>query len=169
MRLVELDRIADADWQQVVAGEPEPWGSVGEALQWREKTRSLGLRDDEGNLVALAGVLLAEVRVEDTRFQVAGIGGVIVTRSARGRGFARVLIERLLEIARELGAERAMLFCLPANVGLYTKFGFQSIEAPVWAAQPGGSIEMPLHAMWKPLTAAARWPTGKIELLDGPF
>jgi GNAT superfamily N-acetyltransferase len=169
VRLVELDRIADGDWQQVVAGEPEPWGGVGEALQWRDKSHKLGLCDDAGKLVALAGLVLAEIRVADEPLQVAGIGGVIVTRSARGHGFARMLIERLLQLAHQLGAERAMLFCVPANIGLYAKFGFQLIEEPVWAAQPGGSIEMPLHAMWKPLTPAANWPGGKIELLDEPF
>jgi GNAT superfamily N-acetyltransferase len=167
--LVELGRITNGDWQQVLAGESEPWGGVGEALQWREKSHNLGLYDDAGNLVALAGVVLVEVRVADTLLKVAGVGGVIVTRSARGRGFARVLIERLLQIAHQLDAERAMLFCSPSNIGLYDKFGFRVIEEPVWAAQPGGSIEMPLRAMWKPLTPATNWPRGKIELLDEPF
>jgi GNAT superfamily N-acetyltransferase len=169
MRLIELDRVADGDWQQVVAGESEPWGSVGEALQWREKSHNLGLCDDGGDLVALAGLVLAEVRVAGAPLPVAGIGGVIVTRSARGRGFARVLIERLLEIAHRLGVERAMLFCLPANIGLYAKFGFQLIQEPVWVAQPEGLVEMPLRAMWKPLTPTADWPEGRIELLYEPF
>lgn len=169
MRLVELERITDVDWRQVVAEESKPWGGVGETLQWREKSHNLGLRDNAGNLVALAGLVLTEVRVADAPLQVAGIGGVIVTRSARGQGFARVLIERLLQIAHRLDAERAMLFCAPANIGLYTKFGFQLIEEPVWAAQPGGSIEMPLQAMWKALTPAANWPAGKIELVGEPF
>jgi GNAT superfamily N-acetyltransferase len=169
VRLVELDRITDGDWQQVVTGESKPWGGVGETLQWREKSHNLGLCDDAGNLVALAGLVLAEVRVAEAPLQVAGIGGVIVTRSVRGRGFARMLIERLLQIAHELRAERAMLFCLPANVSLYAKLGFQLIEEPVWAVQAGGLIEMPLRAMWKPLTPAANWPRGKVELLDEPF
>jgi GNAT superfamily N-acetyltransferase len=169
VRLVELKRITDDDWRGVLAGEPEPWGGVGETLRWREKSHNLGLCDDAGNLVALGGLVLAEIRVAGTPLQVAGIGGVIVTRSARGHGFARTLIERLLQIAPQLGAERAMLFCTPANIGLYAKFGFQLIEEPVWAAQPGGSIEMPLRAMWTPLTPAASWPAGKIELLGEPF
>jgi len=62
-----------------------------------------------------------------------------------------------------------MLFCLPANVALYAKFGFEPIEEPVWAAQPDGSVEMPLPAMWKPLAPAARWPAGRVELLGEPF
>jgi GNAT superfamily N-acetyltransferase len=169
VRLEELDDITQADWEQVVAGEPEPFGAVGEELQWRRKSRYLGLRDDAGALVGLAGVVLAEARVDGAPLQVAGIGGVIVTRAARGGGLARVLIERVLEIAPELGAELAMLFCLPANVGLYAKFGFELIETPVSARQPGGVIEVPMCAMWRPLTSTARWPPGSIELTGEPF
>ncbi len=169
VRLVELGRITGGEWQQVIAGEPQPWGGTGETLHWRQKSHNLGLRDDAGNLVALAGLVLAEVRVAGAPLQVAGIGGVIVTRSARGRGFARLLIERLLQIAHQLGAERAMLFCSPTNVGLYAKLGFQLIPPPVWAAQPAGAIEMPMRAMWRALTPTTTWPAGEVELLEEPF
>jgi predicted N-acetyltransferase YhbS len=113
--------------------------------------------------------VLADVRVGETTLEVAGIGGVIVTRVARGRGLARALIEHLLQLAHQLEVQRAMLFCLPAYVGLYTKFGFQLIEQPVFAQQPRGLIEMPMGAMWKPLMSSARWPEGRIELLGEPF
>lgn len=169
MRLVELDSVTEADWQEVIAGEPDPFGGVGEELQWRAKSRNLGLRDDAGKLVGLGGLVLADVRVDGSVLQVVGVGGVIVTRAARGRGLARELIERLLEIAPELGAERAMLFCVPANVGLYAKFGFREIEAPVTAQQPGGPLEIPMRAMWRPLTSSAIWPSGAVELNDEPF
>ncbi len=169
MRLVELAKVTDRDWRQVIAGEPEPWGGVGETLHWRTSTHRLGLRDEAGTLVALAGLLLADVRVGDSLLQVAGIGGVIVTRAARGRGLARLLIERVLQVANELGAERATLFCSPANVRLYAKFGFKLIEGPVFAQQPSGVIEMPMLAMWKPLTAGADWPEGRVELPEEPF
>ncbi len=167
--MVELKRVTDENWRQVIAGEPRPWGGVGEALHWRAKSHNLGLRDDAGRLVALAGLVLAEVRVADASLQVVGIGGVIVTRAARRRGLARVLIERALQIADEFDAERAMLFCLPANVGLYAKFGFQPIQESVFAQQPAGMIEMPLCTMWKPLASAVDWPEGSVELPDEPF
>ena len=35
-----------------------------------------------------------------------------------------------------------MLFFLPANVGLYAKFGFQLIQEPAFAQQPSGMIEI---------------------------
>jgi predicted N-acetyltransferase YhbS len=169
VRLIELERISEEDWRRVIAGEHEPWGGVGEALRWREKSHHLGVLDDTENLVALAGIVLADVRAGETSFQVAGIGGVFVTKALRGRGVARMLIERALEIVAELGAERAMLFCLPANVGLYAKFGFELVAAPVWAQQPGGLVEVPMRAMWKPLTDGARWPDGEVTLLGEPF
>jgi predicted N-acetyltransferase YhbS len=101
--------------------------------------------------------------------QVAGIGGVIVTKAARGQGLARMMVKRLLEIAVELGAQRAMLFCLPANMSLYAKFGFQPIEQTVSAQQPGGPIAVPMRAMWKPLAGATSWPEGRVELQGEPF
>jgi predicted GNAT family N-acyltransferase len=170
MRLVELDTLSEPYWEELVAGEHEPFGGTGEKLVWRDKTRIVGVRDDDGQLVAAAGVVLAEVKVgQESPFEVAGLGGLIVTRSARGRGLARLLCRRLLEIAGELKAQRAMLFCLPRLMPLYGKFGFVQIDEPVWADQPGGRIEMPLPAMWNALSSDASWPSGRVELLGEPF
>jgi predicted GNAT family N-acyltransferase len=170
MQVVALDRLAEPYWEELVAGEQEPWGSVGEELSWRDKTRNIGLRDESGRLLAAGGAVLAEVRVgQEPPFQVVGLGGLIVTRSARGRGLARLLARQLLVVAGEFGTERAMLFCQSKLMPLYGAFGFVPIEAPVWADQPGGRIEMPLPAMWKMLGGDAGWPAGRVELLGEPF
>ncbi|HEY2768076.1 MAG TPA: GNAT family N-acetyltransferase [Solirubrobacteraceae bacterium] len=170
MRLVELNRLSESSWDELVACEHEPFGSIGEKLVWREKTRNIGVRDDGGYLVAAAGVVLAEVKVgQEPSFEVAGLGGLIVTRSARGHGLASLLCKRLLEIASELEARRAMLFCRPKLMPLYEKFGFVEIDEPVWADQPGGRIEMPLPAMWSALSGDTSWPPGPVELLGEPF
>ena len=170
MRLVELDRLSEPYWDELVAGEREPFGGIGEKLVWRDKTRNVGVREDDGQLVAAGGAVLAEVKVErESPFQVAGLGGLIVTRSARGRGLARLLCRRLLELAGEFEVQWAMLFCLPKLMPLYGEFGFVPITEPVWADQPGGRIEMPLPAMWNALGSDASWPSGRIELLGEPF
>lgn len=170
MRLVELDRRSEPYWDELIAGEHEPFGSVGEQLMWRDKTRNVGVREDDGRLVAAAGTVLAEVKVgQEPSFQVAGLGGLIVTRSARGRGLARLLAVRLLEIAGELKVERAMLFCRPELTSLYAQFGFITIEAPVWVDQPAGRVEMPMPAMWSALGGNAGWPPGRVDLLGEPF
>jgi predicted GNAT family N-acyltransferase len=170
MRLVELDRLSEPYWEELIASEHEPFGGIGESLAWREKTRNIGVREDDGRLVAAGGAVPAEVKVaREPPFQVVGLGGLIVTRSARGRGLARLLCRRLLELASEFEAQRAMLFCLPKLMPLYGEFGFVPIDAPVWADQPGGRIEMPLPAMWSALGSDAGWPSGRVDLLGEPF
>jgi predicted GNAT family N-acyltransferase len=169
VRLVKLDGVTHEDWQRIVAGEREPFGGIGETLVWRDKTHHVGVRDDAGQLVAMAGLVLTDVRVADEPMQVAGIGGVIVTKAARGQGLARTMVERLLELAAELGAQRAMLFCLPANMSLYAKLGFQAIDETVSAQQPDGPIAVPMRAMFKVLAGASGWPEGRVELQGEPF
>jgi hypothetical protein len=80
-----------------------------------------------------------------------------------------MLCHGLIELAGELEVRRAMLFCIPKLMSFYREFGFAAIDAPVWADQPGGRIEMPLQAMWKALDDEAKWPSGRVELQGGPF
>jgi hypothetical protein len=42
MRLVELDRLSEPYWEELVAGEHEPFGGLGEQLVWRDKTWNVG-------------------------------------------------------------------------------------------------------------------------------
>jgi predicted N-acetyltransferase YhbS len=170
MRLVELDPKAEPFWDELIAGEREPFGGVGEQLVWRDKSRNIGLRDEDGRLLAAGGAVLAELRAGGgPPFPVAGLGGLVVTHDARGRGIARELAPHLLELASELPAERAMLFCVARLMPFYTEFDFRRIAEPVSVDQPGGRITMPLEAMWKPLRDGVAWPPGELELSGLPF
>jgi predicted GNAT family N-acyltransferase len=170
MELVELGALTDEDWAGLVDDEPEPFGPVGAGLEWRRKDRHVGLRAPDGRLVAVAGAEVATVDVEAAgRFEVVGVGSVIVTRSVRGRGLMSSLIAPLLRVAEGLGPDRAMLFCRPELVALYRGMGCVEIDAPVWADQPGGRIEMPLPAMWRPLRDGAQWPPGRVDVHGLPF
>ncbi len=167
MRLVELNK-GESFWSEVLAGELQPFGEIGTGLSWRDKTLNLGLRSDDGRLLALAGLVAADVRVGSQTLTVAGLGSVIVTRDARGQGLGRAIVEHALARASEL-AERAMLFCDADKLALYRKFGFIEIQGPVTAGQPDGVIEMPMHAMWKPLRPDADWPPGRVAVIGEPF
>ena len=63
-----------------------------------------------------------------------------VTESYRGRGIARLLIERCLYQAREIGAQKVTLFSnhqLQTAISLYSKYGFQHtavVNAPMETA-----------------------------------
>jgi predicted GNAT family N-acyltransferase len=170
VRAVDLDGITDAEWDGLIDGEAHPWGSPqGERLSWRQKTRHIGVHDDGGRLIAYAGLVGAEVRAGPEVLAVAGIGGVIVTRACRGRGLSRLLLDRALEVAAEVAPDRAMLFCREANRGVYAKFGFLPLEAPVRAKQPNGVVVVPMGAMWRPLREGLRWPPGEVSVLGEPF
>lgn len=170
MELIELDTITAQQWNELVAGEHQPWGGSAEGLAWAEKQRCVGLRTAGGGLVAVGGAMIAEIDVDAAeRFQVVGIGGVFVTQGERGHGLVWQLLAALLEIATDMGPDRAMLFCRAQLTALYVRRAFAEIPGPVWAQQPDGRTEMPLRAMWRPLREGAEWPEGRVEVRGLPF
>jgi predicted GNAT family N-acyltransferase len=170
MELVELPELTSQQWRALVAGERDPWGDDAGQLIWADKRRHVVLRDADGRLVAHAGALTAEVEVASSeRFQVVGVGAVFVTASERGRGLVSELLHRLLEIAAEMGPERAMLFCRAQLTGMYGGLGFAEISGPTWVRQPDDVVEMPLRTMWRPLREAVAWPAGRVDVLGLPF
>ncbi len=168
MRAVRLNHVGAAEWDALNDGERDIWGP-GEALAWRDKTRHVGVLGANGLPLALAGAVAADVAAGGERFEVVGIGSVIVTRRMRGQGLAGLVIEAILDLAVALGPERAMLFCNAPLTVLYERFGFRLIDAPVTAEQPDGRVTMSMRAMWAPLAEGAAWPPGEVEVLGLPF
>ena len=170
MEAVELEQVGEAEWTDLLAGEQQAFGSIGDQLSWAPKTRHVAVLDDRGKPIALAGAMIARVASSGGEpFPVVGIGSVIVTRAMRGRGLSTVVLEAILVLARRLGPDRAMLFCRDSLRSLYARFGFRLIEGRVRADQPGGRIVVPMPAMWAPLSARASWPAGDLEVLGEPF
>lgn len=98
-----MDEITTQQWSELVDGEREPWGGVAEGLVWGDKERYVGLRAAGGGLVAIAGAVTAEIEVEGAeRFQVVGIGSVLVTSRERGRGLVWKLLQPLRAMWRPL-------------------------------------------------------------------
>jgi predicted GNAT family N-acyltransferase len=170
LELVELGRLTEQDWTQLVGGEHEPFGPLGAGLEWRPKDRHVALRARDGRLVAVAGAVVAAVAIAgEHRLEVVGIGSVMVQRSLRGQGLMSRLVKPLWQLAEGMGPDRAMLFCRPGLVELYRGLGYAEVAAPVWADQPRGSIEMPQAAMWQALRPGAEWPPGRVDVCGLPF
>jgi predicted GNAT family N-acyltransferase len=171
VEIVELAAITPQMWTELAAGEQEPWGRIAEALSWREKDRLIGLRGPDGQLLAVAGSLIAEVEVDGAgAFAVLGIGSVFVTPSARGRGLVARMLEVLLSPPQQgHAADRAMLFCREPLMALYRKSGFAEVRALVSAEQPDGPIEMSMRAMWRALGDGVSWPPGSVAVRGLPF
>jgi predicted GNAT family N-acyltransferase len=170
VELVELGPLSARDWDVVLDGEDEPFGAVGHRLEWRVKDRHVGLRRDDGRLVAIAGAAVVELEIEGAgEFEVVGIGSVVVTQAERGRGLLAQVFEPILRIAGEMGPERAVLFCRPQLVPVYERWGFATIGDQAWADQPGGRMEIPLAFMWRALRNGVDWPTGRVDVRGLPF
>jgi predicted N-acetyltransferase YhbS len=129
----------------------------------------VALRDDDGRLIASAGLLTADVEVGDVLFPVVGLGGVIVNRAHRGRGLSLCVVEAALAKAATLGPQFVVLFCHEDRMGLYRRFGFEDVHTAVLVDHDGDRIVMPMHTMWRGLTADARWPDGRVEVHGPPF
>jgi predicted N-acetyltransferase YhbS len=158
-----VDTLPDGFFEALIDGEDDPFGVGDDPTEWRRKEFHTVLYED-GRAIAHVGLTLADVEIGEHRFQVTGVGGVIVNRDHRGQGKLTPLLEAAL--ARDLGPDRAMLFCLPRNAPLYARFGFVRIDAPVIA---GGQDMTGDATMWKPLRDGVSWPDGPVNLPQLPF
>ena len=170
LELVELEGDhTEAERAELHDGEENAFESIHLGIEWEDHERRLVVRDD-GRLIACAGLIVAPVEVAGEAFDVAGFGGVIVTRTRRGQGLARRVMEAAIADAAELGPERGLLFCRPDRAGLYTKLGFAQVDAPVEVGQTGDRrVAMPLDTMWRPLRPGVSWPDGPVSLPGLPF
>jgi predicted GNAT family N-acyltransferase len=169
LEFVELGRLSFGDWARLIGGEASPFGENTARLEFRPKDHHVAIRDRHGELIAAAGATVATVAVDGhDPFEVVGYGALIVRADARGRQLSGPLMDRLRTLADRLGPDRAMLFCEPRLVRLYSRRGYREIFAPVWVDQPSGPVQMPMRAMWRPLRPVG-WPSGVVRLDGLPF
>ena len=84
--------------------------------------RWLGVRDDEGVIVALAALVVLE--------GVGYLDNVATFPQARGRGLASSIVARAIDLARQAGADHVSLFADPddgAVVRMYERLGFREV------------------------------------------
>lgn len=167
--VVELGELSAADRAQLEGDETDPFDGAGSPVQFRAKERHVALRDTGGSLIASAGLTRSEAEVGGTRFEVVGIGGVIVNAAHRGQGLARTVVEAAVDRARAEGPDFAILFCHADRVGLYLRLGFRPITERVLVRQPHGYVPIPQRTMWRPLHDGAVWPAGPPVIHTLPF
>jgi putative acetyltransferase len=82
------------------------------------------MAEADGQLIGSAGL----IREHDGEYELAKMA---VTAAYRGKGISKLLIEKCLEKAREIGAKKLSLFSnhqLQTALGLYEKYGFRHVE-----------------------------------------
>ena len=82
------------------------------------------MAEADGQLVGSAGL----IKEHDGEYELAKMA---VTAAYRGKGISKLLIEKCLEKAKEIGAVRLSLFSnhqLQTALSLYQKYGFNHVE-----------------------------------------
>lgn len=102
-----------------------------------EHKRWLGVRDDDGTIVALAALIQLEA--------VGYLDNVATFPDARGRGMASAIVAHAIELARGSGAEHVSLFADPDAlpvVRMYERLGFRGVGR---LASTKGPVESVRH------------------------
>jgi predicted N-acetyltransferase YhbS len=110
-----LSRIAYSRW--FAAQRATPWGR-------RHLTRWALV--DDGALLATAKLYIFDASLDRKAIRIAGLGAVFTLPDHRGGGVARDLIDRLLDHARQAGADAALLFS-EIDPAYYSRLGFVAI------------------------------------------
>lgn len=170
MNFVELGRLTSKQYDELGDGDQDLFRREYLGLRWRAKERYFVLCGCDDRALAAAGLVVVDVEVvPHDLFAVAGIGDVIVARSFRGKGLARMVVGAAIHHAKSIGLDFAMLFCDAGMVGLYERLGFIEIDAPVYVEQPAGSVQIPMRSMWRAVREDATWPVGTVRLRGLPF
>lgn len=170
MELIEFGKLSEEQYAELVGDEQDPWDAAGSTLEWRPKDHHVAVRDDDGTLVAAAGLVVVDVQFgEREAIPVVGVGGVIVVARHRGRGLGRRVISEAVKCAHDLGPELAMLFCRPDRAELYRRHRFVEVPGRVLVDQSHGVVEMPPVTMWRPLTDGVRLRDGAVKVHGLPF
>ena len=133
-----LSRRAYSRWN--TTQQRTPWGA--------ERLQRVALVDASGDLLASAKRYRYDVRLGDRAGWMCGFGAVFTPPERRGRGYARTLLERLLDDAHRDGALFAGLF---SEIGTpyYERLGFYPLvldEVTVKVRLKGGAPAMLVRA-----------------------
>ena len=170
LELVEVGSLTLRDWVELTERDPDAFGHAEEGLVWRPKDRHACLRDSDGRLVAAGGATVVAVEVGGQRFDVVGMGSLIVHRDLRGSGAMTRVADAMAQIAERMGPARAMIFCLPRLTDMHRARGYRPIDAQVTVDQPDGPVVMTQTAMQRPLRGdAVPWPAGPVAVQGLPF
>jgi GNAT superfamily N-acetyltransferase len=121
------------------------WNAAQLRTAWgKDHLCRFALLDDGGRWVATAKRYLWPMRLDGQDGIMCGFGAVFTRTEERGRGYAKAIIERLIERARDEGAVIAGLF---SEIGerFYSRLGFVTvplIEVDVEVTRKGGAPAM---------------------------
>ena len=86
------------------------------------------IQDNETNQIIASGTLLIELKFIHEISKVGHIEDIIVDKNYRGYGLGKIIINHLVQKAKEHNCYKVILDCTQDNVAFYEKCGFTSKE-----------------------------------------
>jgi predicted N-acetyltransferase YhbS len=169
VKLIDLPDFGPDDFERIVDGETDPFGTEHLGIVWRDKSGHVGLTM-ESRLIGHAGWVPVQVQGPTGQIvNVLGLGGVMLHRDFRGNGAGRQVVVGAMKRMADLGGSIGMLFCRSERLPFYERIGWLHIEKTVTADQPTGLITMPLNTCWTPLVEGALLPPTDLHVEGLPF
>ncbi|MGZ5444541.1 MAG: GNAT family N-acetyltransferase [Thermoanaerobaculia bacterium] len=176
---VSLVRVADlsaAERDEVralsrVVYPPEKWADwPGRLLEWSAPQWCVCIRDHDGALASYAGVVVRDGTVDDVPVRIGGVGGIKTHPAARGRGHARLGIEKALDFFREQpNVAFALLVCEPHLVPYYAALGWTEFHGSLRVLQHREVAEFTFNRVMTHPVRGHGPITGTIDLRGAPW
>jgi GNAT superfamily N-acetyltransferase len=167
MEIKQASSLTETEQKQLFGWGEDIFSVQPFGLQWRPKDLRFVLYHD-GKPVSHAGILKHTVSVDGEGVSVAGLGGVVTVPEARGKGFARQVVQQAMSFAEsEWTVDAGLLFCRPQMVPYYEGLGWKIVDPPATIVQPNGKVSSPLPVMVLPFVNP--WPAGLVELQSLPW
>jgi aminoglycoside 2'-N-acetyltransferase I len=128
---------ADLRALSVAVYPPGEWADwAGRDIEWSDAEWCVCIRDEHGALVSYTGIVMRDAAVDGRAARIGGVGGIKTHPSARGRGYARLGVEKALEFFREQPeVEFALLVCEPHLIAYYAALGWVEFEGRLLVRQ----------------------------------
>lgn len=163
-----VESYSAADRNALAGGEKDPSQTIAYQLQWRPTEKHVFVVEGR-KTVCHVGLIRQTVEVQGNPVSVAGIGGVLVRRECRGRGYCRIAMEAAEAFAlSQMTVNFILLFCRPALQCFYEHLGWMRVSSTVWVEQVQGDVVLPIVSMAKCL-GAEHWPEGEVRLGSRPW
>lgn len=148
--------------------EDQAWS--GRHLEWATPEWCARVINSCGELVSYTGIVLRQGTYDGQSVWIGGIGGVQTHPAARGRGYAKLGIERAREFFRaQSEVAFALLVCRPELIEYYGGLGWREFRGQLLVRQYGQVSEFTFNRVMSYGVRAAGPSVGVIDLSGPPW
>lgn len=164
----EEERAALRALSDAVYPERESANWPGRFLEWAPAEWGVAVRNDRGELVSYAGLLVRRGRHEGHPVEMGGVGGVKTHPLHRGAGHASAAMREAQRFFIEQSTvDFGLLVCDDSLIPYYGRLGWEPFHGEMFTEQPEGKVKFTFNrVMVLPVSGAA--PGKGVIDLNGP-